>query len=342
MNHSSRFQGPTEICELQTAVSAFEGVIKAGGRLRPKDRLAAILRTFLAMLCALKIRTCLGTCDGKEDVSRNEITQFGPVDHDTFPTFDSVHKAAERLIRAAVSRDSFGTVSALNDMGVFALCPTVSQQFARMESLVGCVIGCAQVIPLIELSFAAVSLGDFELAAKYDLEARHFNPTGYEAYQLFTLEGLLAVNAGQQHQAVQLLEQSIAACQHDEYSSLACGVRGLNLALAEKLLDLGNRIDVLEHLLECRNVWQSLRPQIERWISVIESGERPNFNESGMVRAMNGPAFRLLMQYARARALEECESTSPSGVPMSTEEVMARREQLREEYRRDKDRPYGK
>jgi hypothetical protein len=88
-------------------------------------------------------------------------------------------------------------------------------------------------------------------------------------------------------------------------------------------------------------VWQSFRSQIDVWISLIENGERPNFQESAMLRSMNEPACRLVMQYSRARALEEGESTPQSTVPMSPAEVMARRERLREAFRRNRDRSAG-
>jgi hypothetical protein len=136
------------------------------------------------------------------------------------------------------------------------------------------------------------------------------------------------------------LEKSISACERDEYASLACSVRGLNLALVEKLLDSGQRVEVLRHLLQCKDVWQSLRPQLEKWISLIESGERPDFQASGILRAMNEPGYRLLMQYARARSLEEGASsaTPQSVVPMSPAEVIARRDRLRAAYKRLRDR----
>jgi len=135
------------------------------------------------------------------------------------------------------------------------------------------------------------------------------------------------------------LEKSIQVCQRDEYASLSCGVRGLNLALAQRLLARGQRVEVLKHLLQCRDVWQFLLPQIDTWISLIESGEIPDFGASGMLRAMKEPAYRLFMQYARAASLEEgtYSSISGSAVPMSPAEVRARREWLREAYKRQKD-----
>ena len=165
--------------------------------------------------------------------------------------------------------------------------------------------GRAQLIPFVDLSLFALDIGDFERARAYVTKARSFDPVAYELYNLCVVKGLIAINAGRHREATQYLEKSIAACQIDECASLACGVRPPDLALVEKLLDGDHRAAVLRHLLDCKNVWQSLGPQTDLWINAIESGEKAHFRESGMLKAMNEPAFRLLMQYARARSLED-------------------------------------
>lgn len=327
--------------ELRRAVKEFEEVLKASERLREKGtRLAAILSTVFAMLCAFRIRRNIeASGDPIKDSAEGAATYSQSEEPWALPKSDAVHKAGESFIAATISQDYDGAASVLAEMGVIELCPSISQQFARMELFARSATGRAQLIPLVELSLFAAEIGEFERAAKYVTEARRFNPTAYELYNLFLVDGLIALNAGQQRKAIQLLEQSIGVCQRDEYASLACGVRALNLTLVEKLLFGGHQVEVLKHLLECKNVWQSSRAQIDVWISLIERGERPNFHESAMLRSMNEPACRLVMQYSRARALDEGESTSQSTLPMSPAEVMARRERLREAYKRYKDRP---
>jgi len=330
--------------EFGRAVKDFAEVIKASERLRAKGtRLAVILGTFFAMCCAFRIRRNVATFDGDaiEEPVEGAIPSSQLEENTALPEPNTVDRAGTQLIAATISNDFDGTARALAEMGVLDLCPKISQQFTRMELVARSMQGRAQLIPLVELSLFALDIGEFELAAKYAVEARSFDPAAYELYNLCVVEGLIAMNAGQERGAIQLLEQSIGACQRDEHASLACGVRGLNLALVEKLLDGGHRVEVLKHLLECKNVWQSFRPQIDVWISLIESGERPNFQESAMLRSMNEPSCKLIMQYSRARALEEGNglglATPPSSVPMSPAEVMARREGLKEAYRRSQD-----
>lgn len=328
--------------ELGAAVKSFEGVIRASEQVNQKgNRMAATLGTFFAMQCAFKVRTYLRTFGGEDDHggTRGATTEGHPLDCGILPKFVAVHDAAERLIAAVGSKNRSGIMNGLTEMGVLALCPRLSQQFMRMEYVARSVTGRAQLIPFVELSLFAIELGEFEKAWKYVMEARSLDPSSYELYSLCVVEGVIAVNAGRHREAVQFLEKSINACQRDEYSSLACGVRGPNLALVEELLDNGQRVEVLRHLLQCKDVWQTFRPQIDIWISLIESGERPNFRASGMLRAMNEPGYKLLMQYARAISMEEeASSANSNAVPsLSPAEIAARRERLSAEYKRHRD-----
>jgi hypothetical protein len=334
---------------LRGAVKDFEEVIKASERLSAKGtRLSAILGTFFAMWCAFRVRRSIEVCegDGIKKPVEGGANDSQLEENTALPNPGVVHSAGEDLIAATISKDFDATARALAGMGVLDLCPIISRQFTRMELVARSMPGRAQLIPLVELSLFAVDAGEFERAAKYAAECRGFDPAAYELYCLCVVEGLIAMNAGQDREAIRYLERAMGVCQRDEYASLACGVRGPNLALVEKLLDGGHRVEVLKHLLECKNVWQSLRPQIDVWISLIEGGERPNFHESPTLRSMNEPACRLIMQYSRARALEEGSSvglaTPQSSVPMSPAEVMARRERLHEAYSRSKERPEGK
>lgn len=334
--------------ELREAVNDFEEVIKASERFSTKgSRLSAILCAFFAMRCAFRIRLCVEAC-GLNAIIKS--TEEGSGDHQfeelgELPKPAVVHDAGEMLLAAVNLQDANAAESALKEMGIIGLCPNVSEHLIRLERAVRSVPERTQLILLTELALFAAAAREFDRAAKYVKESRAFDPAAYELYCLCIVEGLIAMNAGQDRQAIQCLQRSIAACQRDEYASLACGVRSPNLALVESLLNGGYRVEVLEHLLECKNVWQSFRTQIDVWISLIESGERPNFHNSPTLRSMNEPACRLIMQYARARALEEENSLGvaapQTSVPMSATEVLARRDRLQEAYRRAKERPTG-
>jgi hypothetical protein len=319
--------------ELCAAVEAFGQVVGLSEQLSKKGtRSAAILSTFFAMWCAFKIRLRVGVGDGDQidEAEEEEAIETQFMEHWALPEVGVVRSASERLIACAASRDQSGISAALADMGVFALCPVLTRQFTRMELAARFLIGPAQQIPLVELSLFAVELGEYARASKYVREAHAFEPTACELYNLCVVEGLVALNEGRHGDAVRSMEESISACQRDEYASLACGVRGLNLALVQKLLDSGQRIEVLRHLLQCKDVWQSLGPQIDIWISLIESGETPVLQTSGIPKMKNEPAGRLLMLYPRVRALEEQQSLGAQPVvTMSPAEVAARRERLR-------------
>ncbi len=311
------------------AINSFQGLLKLRKRLGPRNGVAAQLGMLFAMWCAFKVRRHLG------------------FDHRTYPTkltepaelldVEAVQEAATRLLAAAKSKDQAGMSTALADMGVSALCPVISEQIARMESVARSVPGRAQLVPLVELALFAAEIGDYASASKYCSEARGFDPSAYELYNICTVEGLIAESLGLHDEAIKLLDSAVRACLRDEYTSLTCGVRGWNLMLVEKLLERGKVAEVRKHLCECKDIWQSFSVQIGGWVSLIDEGVRPNFQDSVTLQAMNEPGFRLLMQYARARFIEDEPSQTDSMVKptMSAAEIAEKRKKLREEYRRN-------
>ena len=56
-------------------------------------------------------------------------------------------------------------MEALREMGACALCPSAEVLFNRLEFSVGCVVGPARLIPLIELALMASELGAYERVA---------------------------------------------------------------------------------------------------------------------------------------------------------------------------------
>ena len=101
-------------------------------------------------------------------------------------------------------------------------------------------------------------------------------------------------------------------------------------------MQCGERVAVLMHLSECKNVWQMLRPQIDEWIGIIEKGEKPELHASDWLRALNEPAYRLLMHHTRAREFEEgIREARPGSVPQkSPSAVLAARARRQTGFRR--------
>ncbi len=329
---------------LSAAVKDFERLIKSSERPFMGDsRLTHALCVFYAMRAAFAIRAILDY-DARERLLGidSSSANYPTVLRETaLPRLDIVHNAVQTLHAAATSHDRAGTVSALRDMGVLALCPMPEQQLSRMELVAENVVGRPRLIFLVELSVFAAELEDYRRAGRYALESRALNPSSCELYNLCIVEGLVALSAGQTREAVQHLDKSLTACQADEFASLSCGVRAPNLSLAEKLLEIGERIEVLRHLSECRDVWQLLPRPIDKWISVIEGGGIPKLQTSRSIRALSQPSQKLAMQTVRAHFLDnEADLTKQrSDVPMSRAEVLARREKLKAEYNRHRDTP---
>lgn len=319
--------------ELSAAIVEFAKVVELSERLSASgDRLISVLCMFYVMWSALVIRIRLGMCEEP----KVEVTKNRPLAKDLFllpgciPKFDIVQKAVEEFIATVNANDRTGVTNALQDMRIFALCPVPEEQLSRMELITNHVTGRACAIPLIDLSLFAIELEDYERAIKYATEAHTFDPGSWELYNLCIVKGLIALNSRQPSEAIQYLDESIYACRRNEYSSLSCGIRVPNLALAKKLLQTGHRVVVVKHLLECKDVWQSLRTKIDKWISVIEAGETPDFCGAGVLRAIS---YRLQMQWLRLYSLS-LETELGMATRKSPTEVLVGRHRLREEYKR--------
>jgi hypothetical protein len=315
--------------ELCAAVKDFERVVKSSEwLLGSRDSSVHTLCLFYAMRSAFAVRAIYGDQVGEQAASASIVHSL-PCP--SIPRLDVVKTAALKLMIAARSYDRNGISSALDEMGVLALCPIPAEQLSKMESVVGHLSGRSRLIALVELSVFAVESGDHRSAGRYIQESRALNPSSCELHNVCVVEGVIALAAGEVHEAIRLLDSSLAACLTDEYASLSCSVRAPNLALAQKLLERGERIEVLRYLSGCKNVWSLLRQRIDTWINVIERGEMPNFQESRGVRALNRPSHKLAMQWLRASSAEIAPRLA---APKSPAEVLAGRERLRAEYRR--------
>jgi tetratricopeptide (TPR) repeat protein len=333
--------------ELQENVADFERLFQAfeeeflpsTKQFEGDTHIAYTLCQLFAMMTAFRIRTCLRlsievdteSATDAEIEATPEDMGCRPGERRTLPKSETVHAATKELFAAVAKEDPAGIFSALERMGVLALCPKPEQQFSRLEHTAAWLGGRAKMVALVELSIFAAELGDYERAGKYAIEARAFDPISYELYNLRIVEGLIALEAGRTDAAIQALAASIDACMTNEYACLECGIRAPNLELASKLLERGEREEVLKHLLSCKDVWDILGPQIDQWISRVESGVLLDFTGFDIVRGMTQPAYKLGWQWDRARLPDDEERAS--NPPMSVSEVRAASDALRANYK---------
>jgi len=330
-----------EVEKLLAAVKAFERVVESGEQLcQSGESLARLLSVFFAMRAAFAIRSSVGVGEGDPAEMAADSVREGSgstyAEQQSLPTVDIVRAATSRLVVAVTSNNSAQTASALEEMGVLALCPIPGEQLSRMERMTANVVSGTRLILLVELSVFAVELGEFDGASRYVAEARALSPSSWEFYNLCVLEGLFALKAGKQGEAVQWLERSSNACQVDEHASLDCAIRAPNFLLAQELTAQGERAAVVRHLLDCKNVWGYCRLPIDEWVDIIQRGGNPNFQGSEAVQALNEPFWKLQTQWIRARCLEEAERLPPTRPtrPKSPAEVLAARKRLLEEHLR--------
>lgn len=303
--------------ELQELLKSFEYLLKTSDDLlkrskKPFGTVTYALSELYAMMTAFRIRAFIGLPDWIGAAGGLHMGEhLGP--QRQLPQHNVVQKTAAVLIAAIESDDEAGVLRVLEDMGVLDLCPASEGHFSRMEIVAASVSGGCEVIPLVELSLFAAEVGDLQRAAQYAMHARAAGPGSWETYSLCLVDGLIAFDIGNTEEAIQCLSRSTAACQADEHASTACSIHALNLSLAQKLLEHGERVEVLMHLSECKDIWQYLRPQIDEWIGKIEKGEKLDFLGSDTMRTMNEPGVRLRMQQVRAWGFKEGLPEAPPG-----------------------------
>ena len=329
-----------DVEKLLAAVRAFERVLELSEQLcQDGDRLARLFGVFFAMTVAFAIRSSLaiGERDLPEMAADTGADGSGSTDAEqqSVPTLNTVRAAIPRLVAAVTSSNSAATVSVLEEMGVFALCPNPGEQLSRLERMTANVGSGTRLVLLVELALFAVELREFDRATRYVAEARALSPSSWEFYNLCVLEGLLALKAGKQGEAIQWLERSSNACQVDEHVSLDCAIRAPNFLLAQELLAQGERSTVIRHLLDCKNVWGYARLPIDEWVEIIQRGGTPNLQGSEDVQALNQPYWKLRTAWMRARCLEEGKGLPPTKPnSKSPAEVLKARERLVEEQQR--------
>lgn len=314
--------------KLLVAVGDFERIIKSSERYHSNsNQLSLVISVFFSMKSAFLIRACLELHDG--DLPKSAMDGMDYIEQESLPRLDTVREAKPKLVAAVASNNKAAIVNALEELGVFALCPTPNKQLPRMERLSQKVNGPARLVFLVELALFAVELGDFDVVTRYATEAWGYAPSGWELYNLFILEGLSTLKAGRTEEAVRYLKISVHACLTDEHTLISCGLRSPNFLLAQKLFERGAHDVVLKYLVDCKKVWQRSWMPIDEWIKLIESGQTPDFNSSENLKSMSLPSARFGLQWMRARSLAEAKEPSSSASTLPpTEEVVAAKERL--------------
>jgi hypothetical protein len=295
------------------------------------DHLAIALCEFYALWGAYKVSECI-----------RSICDFGPVPcceeneeslgrREVLPKYEAVNRAAQNLLLAISAKDQVSISGALEQLGVSSLCLVPEQVFSKMEHVALHVTGRAQQLFWVDLSLFAAEAGDYQRARLYIQQTRTFDLSSRELYNVCVVEGLIALEEGRVDQAIGCLDGSTKVCQADVDSSIQCSLLPPNLDLAKRLLELGKRIEVLRYLTECHNVWWRCRPQIEEWIQLIESGEKPDFQALQTAEDADQLSYRLNVQWLRACSLEMQLQPAKPKSPMSPARVLAERERRQAE-----------
>jgi tetratricopeptide (TPR) repeat protein len=295
-----------EILEYEELFKAFEGLLKVRTKFFvSKDHLATALCELYAIMGAHQILECIGETRDLEAPSFCEDGDDLCAAGDSLPKHKTVQDAGRRLLVALASGDQVAASDALREMGVVALGLSPKPIFARMEMVTQRVTGRAQQVLLVDLSRFAAKVGDYGRASNYLQQAHTFDLNSWELYNARLIAGLIALNAGRVDEAVECLAQSIGACLAFEKARAQCCIRAPSFELAEKLLDRGKREVVRRHLLACRDVWESLQPQIDSWIQVIDNRGRPTFQCAGRIAVPEKPSNTLRLQWMNACCLAE-------------------------------------
>lgn len=259
----------------------------------------------------------------------------GPLDKVVNPTFEVMYESYRRLLVAYRFSDQVTLDSALQEMGVPELCPSLNNQLERMEQLVEHREPFARLILHLELALFALELGIEGTAKFHAQQAWMLNPIGWERYTVCTLQGFFEACVGNVVSALHWLEESISACFSDETVLIECGVLPPNLRLAQKLFSIGQQIPVIDYLLACKDVWRSKSMPFAEWVQEIETGEEPNFEASEVVLELSRPFHRLDLLSKRLCAPS---TARPGGdqpyIKKSRQEVLIARERRLAEVER--------
>jgi hypothetical protein len=212
------------------------------------------------------------------------------------PSIDAVRRAIPVLLKAAGARDGGAAAEALRDMGVFALCLPADRQFKALELSVGSIVGQRRLIPLVELAVFAANVSEYDRASAYLGQASSLSPGPSELHNLHTVAGLIDLHVGNLAEADEHLNASVDVCQSSDFACLTCSVRTLNLSLAQRLLEHGERSAVVEFLVRCQDVWKRDARRISASIELIQMGMTPDLDAIRMLERLRAKMARLVVE----------------------------------------------
>jgi hypothetical protein len=325
---AKRFQLQEAVLSYVELFKSFEALLENRTKLCiADDRISTALCKLYATRGAFNILMAIRSCVNIElDFSRN-LNGDGEQTFKVLPTYETVRKAAQELLSAVSATAISRVILALTEMGIPILCPKAVAPYSEMEQLAAQVSGQAQACFLVEISLFAVENGEYERAGNYVALARKCNPRSMDSYHLCMIEGLIAFNEGRIHNAIRRLHDSLEACFEDVETATECNAFAPYLELVEKLLEHGERIEVLRHLSDSQDLWLRLRPEIAQWMVTIERGDFPDFHSPESVHELNQPAWKLRIQWLRACSLEADPYPINLRVRMSRKQVLAEREE---------------
>lgn len=319
--------------DLQTQLSDFEQVVAL--QLTQNVALTSVARV-LRELYAVKIANAVISSVAALYPSEVENSRQLSAEEDqsklqipSLPSAATVRSAISRLSEAITLNDGRGAIVALREMRAFALCPSTDVLFNRLEFSVGCVVGPACLIPLVELALMAGELSVYKRAASYLVKAHALDPGAPELHDINTVAGLIALNSGNVTEAKERLLESVRVCDKNEFAWLACNIRAFNLLLAEKLLERGEDAAVIQYLSRCQAIWEYETKRIALWIEAIRNGKEPAFQIPSF---LNRPALKIQALAIRSSFLPAQHETS---FETSRLDIRAAREQMLAEYKRE-------
>lgn len=325
----------SEVMDYEDLFRAFEALLQARDKFFvADDRLATALCEMHALIGAYQVLAAVRLVHEFKSDPVREDHEIHSGTRGLLPRYETVQMAGRKLMGAIAANDTVAVEGALQEMQVLVLCPTFEDLLPKMEAVARRVSGHAQQVFLVELAQVAAKLGDYERASRCIQEARAFDPSSWELYNICMIEGQIALNTGAVHKAIQWLDQSIGACLEYERARAQCCVRAPSLELPKKLLELGERDVVVRHLLDCKNVWSILEPEIDDWIQTINNGDQPDFLTTGNLRIPERPSHRLRMQWMNASSLAKgpVSSDVKKVPPKSPAERLAARERWMVEH----------
>jgi len=304
---------PKDLRTLKTRITAFQDVITACARWRRADsRVARALCELYAARSAseLLLSASLLFPDRIEEC-KTVTTENESRTVSILPSLETVRDIVPTLLSSVAAENQSDTVAALKEMGVLKLCPPTEELFDRLAFVVGCVIGRARLVPLVELSIFAAEQRAYHRAGKFVAEARALGPGPMEQHCLFTVEGILHLVSSEVIKAKECLMDSIRICR-EHSDSVTTGIFGFHVMLAERLLEQGEQETVVSYLAECAHVWSHQKELIGIWISTVNAGKKPEFLESSFLAGVHNPVIKLRTLTSRSSCVDDTISTRPS------------------------------